>query len=211
MRIGRDHHDRDRCLRRRHGPGPFTGLRVGIVTARTLAAVAGRPLHGVCSLDVIAAQWQDAPDEFVVASDARRKEFYWALYRDGIRVGEPRVSAPEVIPDLPAAGPVPDDPAGPRFLDAAVLAARWADLPVVDGEPSTCGPRMLRCREPASRRCPPQGAPMIIRTAMPADAPALTQLELFSRRGNAGRRRRGWRRSAVMTASWRWPSPRWRV
>ena len=117
------------------GPGPFTGLRVGIVTARTLAAVAGRPLHGVCSLDVIAAQWQDAPDEFVVASDARRKEFYWALYRDGIRVGEPRVSAPEVIPDLPAAGPVPDDPAGPRFLDAAVLAARWADLPVVDGEP----------------------------------------------------------------------------
>ena len=89
------------------GPGPFTGLRVGIVTARTLAAVAGRPLHGVCSLDVIAAQWQDAPDEFVVASDARRKEFYWALYRDGIRVGEPRVSAPEVIPDLPAAGPVP--------------------------------------------------------------------------------------------------------
>ena len=117
------------------GPGPFTGLRVGIVTAHTLAAVAGRPLHGVCSLDVIAAQWQDAPDEFVVASDARRKEFYWALYRDGIRVGEPRVSAPEVIPDLPAAGPVPDDPAGPRFLDAAVLAARWADLAVVDGEP----------------------------------------------------------------------------
>ena len=117
------------------GPGPFTGLRVGIVTARTLAAVAGRPLHGVCSLDVIAAQWQDAPDEFVVASDARRKEFYWALYHDGIRVGEPRVSTPEVIPDLPAAGPVLDDPAGPRHLDAAVLAARWADLSSVDGEP----------------------------------------------------------------------------
>ena len=117
------------------GPGPFTGLRVGIVTARTLAAVAGRPLHGVCSLDAIAAQWRDAPDEFVVASDARRKEFYWALYRDGIRVGEPRVSTPEVIPDLPAAGPVLDDPAGPRHLDAAVLAARWADLPSVDGEP----------------------------------------------------------------------------
>ena len=96
------------------GPGPFTGLRVGIVTARTLAAVTGRPLHGVCSLDVIAAQWQDAPDEFVVASDARRKEFYWALYHDGIRVGEPRVSTPEVIPDLPAAGPVLDDPARKR-------------------------------------------------------------------------------------------------
>ena len=117
------------------GPGPFTGLRVGIVTVRTLAAVAGRPLHGVCSLDVIAAQWQDAPDEFVVASDARRKEFYWALYRDGVRVGEPRVSAPGTIPDRPAAGPALDDPAGPRHLDAAVLAARWAELPAVDGEP----------------------------------------------------------------------------
>ena len=116
------------------GPGPFTGLCVGIVIARTLAAVAGRPLHGVCSLDVIAAQWQDAPDEFVVASDARRKELYWALYREGIRVGEPRVSAPGVIPDLPAAGPVLDDPAGPRHLDAAVLAARWAELVPVDGE-----------------------------------------------------------------------------
>ena len=117
------------------GPGPFTGLRVGIVTARTLAAVAGRPLHGVCSLDVIAAQWKDAPDEFVVASDARRKEFYWAFYRDGIRVGEPRVSAPGAIPELPAAGPVLDAPAGPRHLDAAVLAAHWAELPPVDGEP----------------------------------------------------------------------------
>ena len=111
---------------------------VGIVMTGIEAyavGMAGRPLHGVCSLDVIAAQWRDAPDEFVVASDARRKEFYWALYRDGIRVGEPRVSAPGVIPDLPAAGPVLDDPAGPRFLDAAVLAARWADLPVIDGEP----------------------------------------------------------------------------
>jgi len=117
------------------GPGPFTGLRVGIVAARALACVSGRAVHGVCSLDVIAAQWEDAPNEFVVASDARRKELYWALYRDGIRVGDPQVSAPEALPDLPAAGPVIDTPAGPRCLDASVLAARWADLPPVDGEP----------------------------------------------------------------------------
>ena len=71
------------------GPGPFTGLRVGIVAARTLASVSGRPLHGVCSLDVLAAQWVDAPPEFVVASDARRREFYWALYRARLACGRP--------------------------------------------------------------------------------------------------------------------------
>ena len=122
------------------GPGPFTGLRVGIVAARTLASVSGRPLHGVCSLDVLAAQWVDAPPEFVVASDARRREFYWALYRDGTRVDDPQVSAPETLPGLPAAGPVFDDPAGPRALDAGVLAACWGSLPPVDGEPFSLRP-----------------------------------------------------------------------
>ena len=61
------------------GPGPYTGLRVGVVTARVLGAVLGIPVHGVCSLDVIAA---DSPRgrEFLVATDARRKEVYWARY-----------------------------------------------------------------------------------------------------------------------------------
>lgn len=116
------------------GPGPFTGLRVGIVAARALAFLGGLPVHGVCSLDVIAAQWEDAPREFIVASDARRKEFYWARYLDGARVGNPRVTAPEALPRVPLAGPVVDGP-GPKNLDAAVLAARWAGLPPVDGEP----------------------------------------------------------------------------
>ena len=65
------------------GPGPYTGLRVGVVTARVLGAVLGIPVHGVCSLDVIAAATSlaRAPGrEFLVATDARRKEVYWARY-----------------------------------------------------------------------------------------------------------------------------------
>ena len=64
------------------GPGPFTGLRVGVVTAQILATVAGIGLHGVCSLDVLAAEYAVAhpTGEFLVATDARRREVYWARY-----------------------------------------------------------------------------------------------------------------------------------
>jgi universal bacterial protein YeaZ len=83
------------------GPGPFTGLRVGLVTARTFAFARGIPVFGVCSLDAMAHQaWlEDAAgmgQSCVVATDARRKEVYWARYdvtaRGAIRVGEPMVA-----------------------------------------------------------------------------------------------------------------------
>ena len=61
------------------GPGPYTGLRVGVVTARVLGAVLGVAVCGVCSLDVIAAAVPRGR-EFLVAADARRKEVYWARY-----------------------------------------------------------------------------------------------------------------------------------
>jgi tRNA threonylcarbamoyladenosine biosynthesis protein TsaB len=95
------------------GPGPFTGLRSGIATARSLAFAWGKPLHGVMSLDAIAVDaapdaWQAGVDEFVVATDARRKEVYWARYRStGGRhelLDGPHVSAPSAVPDLPAYG-----------------------------------------------------------------------------------------------------------
>lgn len=122
------------------GPGPFTGLRVGIVTAHTIASLAGTTAHGVCSLDVVAREWvgrDDRPEgEFVIASDARRKELYWARYgADGIRIGEPQVSAPDQLPDVPVAGPgVTAFPelfvhGGPDKLDAGLLAGCWAELP----------------------------------------------------------------------------------
>ena len=77
------------------GPGPFTGLRVGLMTARTLAFVRGIGVHGVCSLDILAAAGVDAGlDEFVVATDARRKEVYLASYAGGRRVQGPVVVKP---------------------------------------------------------------------------------------------------------------------
>lgn len=90
------------------GPGPFTGLRVGVVTALTLGSTLGVTTHGVCSLDVVAAA-VDPVDDFLVATDARRKEVYWARYSAGRRVEGPDVLAPADLaarfPDLPVHGP----------------------------------------------------------------------------------------------------------
>ena len=165
------------------GPGPFTGLRVGIVTAQVLAHVRGVPLHGVCSLDVIAlahmssgsaSEWSSAggvggrppsghasdarPHPFVVATDARRKEVYWARYGpDGRRVGEPEVSSPDVVPRLPTVGPGADLYAdrldvvpGPRLLDAGLLAAHGLDLPSAGTAPLYL--RRPDAAEPARRK-----------------------------------------------------------
>ena len=77
------------------GPGPFTGLRVGLVTARTMALALGIPVHGVCTLDILAAEAVDAGmDDFLVATDARRKEVYLASYVGGHRDGDPQVVRP---------------------------------------------------------------------------------------------------------------------
>jgi tRNA threonylcarbamoyl adenosine modification protein YeaZ len=77
------------------GPGPYTGLRVGLVTARTMAHALGIPVYGVCTLDVLAAEAQDAGlTDFVVATDARRKEVYLASYDAAGRVDGPVVVRP---------------------------------------------------------------------------------------------------------------------
>lgn len=123
------------------GPGPFTGLRVGVAAGHTLAAALGLPVRGVCSLDVVAAEWVrrgDAPEEFLIASDARRKEVYWARYDStGRRLDGPQVSAPATLPALPLGGPgahlVSATVAGPDAIDAGLLAA--LNLPDAGLEP----------------------------------------------------------------------------
>ena len=66
------------------GPGPFTGLRVGLVTAAVMGDTLSIPTYGVCSLDAIGTT---LPGHALVLSDARRREVYWARYRDGVREG----------------------------------------------------------------------------------------------------------------------------
>jgi tRNA threonylcarbamoyl adenosine modification protein YeaZ len=73
------------------GPGPFTGLRVGMATAAAYGHALGLPVYGVCSLDAIGGQ---TTGEVLVVTDARRREVYWARYRDGVRVDGPEVNAP---------------------------------------------------------------------------------------------------------------------
>lgn len=76
------------------GPGPFTGLRVGIAFARTFALSREIPVAGVCSLDAIEIN----QSQYTVAIDARRKEIYWARYVDGARVEGPSVNKPDEVP-----------------------------------------------------------------------------------------------------------------
>lgn len=95
------------------GPGPFTGLRVGVVTARTLGFVLDVPVYGVCSLDAIALEvvaTGATPGSFLVATDARRKEVYLASYdADGRRLEGPVVTKPaDVATDVPVAGAGPE-------------------------------------------------------------------------------------------------------
>ncbi|MET0695444.1 MAG: tRNA (adenosine(37)-N6)-threonylcarbamoyltransferase complex dimerization subunit type 1 TsaB [Propionibacteriaceae bacterium] len=127
------------------GPGPFTGLRVGIATARVLASVSRVPLKGVCSLDVLASQYarEHPPGEFLVATDARRKEVYWARYdATGRRTDGPRVCSPDELPKLPTVGPGAslyadrlDAVLGPRVLDPGVLASHGLEFADAGTEP----------------------------------------------------------------------------
>jgi len=107
------------------GPGPFTGLRVGLVTAAAMSQALGIPAYGVCSLDGIGAA---TTGHTLVATDARRKEVYWARYVDGTRVAGPGVGRPELVGAQARA-------AGASGV-AGEAATRYADalgLPVVDG------------------------------------------------------------------------------
>ena len=141
------------------GPGPFTGLRVGIVTALTMGAVLDIPVVGVCTLDILAAAVTEA-GPFVVATDARRKEVYWAGYDAATsRVSTPAVGSPDLAATpLPVAGrgPALYPDAFPRGIDpqnpdAAVLATL-----VIDGRAVTVPPEPLYLRRPEVSRPKPR-------------------------------------------------------
>lgn len=116
------------------GPGPFTGLRVGLVTAQTFAHARGTTVHGVCSLDSLAAAAASGghDGDLLVATDARRKEVYWARYRcvDGRAeaLTGPTVDKPADLPD--AARDLPTAGRGPLLYPE--LLPHALDLPGVD-------------------------------------------------------------------------------
>jgi len=146
------------------GPGPYTGLRVGMVTARVLGSALSVPVDGICTLDIIAAEASRAAAgrEFIVATDARRREVYWARYSAGAqRLSEPQVSLPAVVPaGYPMAGEGPrlhaelaagGETIGPRYPSAAELAQLAADhvaAGVPPGEPLARYLRRPDAREP---------------------------------------------------------------
>ncbi|MEW2404086.1 tRNA (adenosine(37)-N6)-threonylcarbamoyltransferase complex dimerization subunit type 1 TsaB [Streptomyces sp. NPDC046862] len=140
-----------------NGPGPYTGLRVGLMTADTFGLALGVPVHGLCTLDGLAyASDLDVP--FVVATDARRKEVYWARYSDArTRETDPAVDRPAEIADavagLPAVGAgallYPDtfpQAREPEHVSAAALASLAAEK-LAAGE-ELPPPRPLYLRRP---------------------------------------------------------------
>ncbi|MGL5829814.1 MAG: tRNA (adenosine(37)-N6)-threonylcarbamoyltransferase complex dimerization subunit type 1 TsaB [Angustibacter sp.] len=140
------------------GPGPFTSLRAGIVTAETMGFALDIPVYGVGTLDALALAAHrsgavESGQEFLVATDARRAEVYWARFRaePGLpqRLTEPAVAKAATIPRAalavvgrgallypealgPPVGPL--DPLGPQVADWALLALA-AGLPVRDLSP----------------------------------------------------------------------------
>lgn len=136
------------------GPGPFTGLRVGMVTAAALSDALSVPAYPVCSLDAIAYR-AGTGSPLLVITDARRREVYWARYDSaGVRVGGPHVDRPD---DLPLAGlsrvagvagalglPVGLPVVPPRHPDPAALVAVVAAAVRASAPPAPLTPLYLR-------------------------------------------------------------------
>lgn len=80
------------------GPGPFTGLRVGMATASAIGQALGIPVRGACTHDAVAAQFEGS---VLAVTDARRREVYWARYEGGVRVAGPDVCKPADLASPP--------------------------------------------------------------------------------------------------------------
>lgn len=137
------------------GPGPFTGLRVGVVTARTLGFVLDIPVYGVCSLDAVALEAVGtgaAAGSFLVATDARRKEVYLASYDvDGARLEGPVVTKPADVAttaEVAGAGPGLYPEAFPHAIAPDRPSAGWMAHGVTAEMVELLDPEPLYLRRP---------------------------------------------------------------
>jgi tRNA threonylcarbamoyl adenosine modification protein YeaZ len=122
------------------GPGPFTGLRVGIVSAAALGDALGVPVHGVCSLDAIALSVvDDVAGNLLVVTDARRKETYWAAYDTepepggARRLTGPSVEAPLVLADRLSELGIVRAVGDPAFAEVLGIDVAGPHAPTPDG------------------------------------------------------------------------------
>lgn len=162
------------------GPGPFTGLRVGVVTALVLARSLDLPAPaGICSLDALAhACVGRHHGPLLVATDARRKEIYWATYEVGeegaTRTGGPEVARAQDLPEelrlLPTVGrghllypdalprPLPEAPldVDPGVLASLAVALTEGSHP--DSDRALLDPDPLYLRRPDAVASVPGGA-----------------------------------------------------
>jgi tRNA threonylcarbamoyl adenosine modification protein YeaZ len=145
------------------GPGPFTGLRVGLVTAAALADALHLPTYGVCSLDAVAAGIGH-PDPLLVAGDARRREVYWATYEAHFPDHGGRVDGPEVA----RAADVPHGPATAMAGAGARLYRDQLGLPLLDPDYPTA-----------------RGLALLAADRVLAGAPSETLVPLYLRRPDA--------------------------
>lgn len=113
------------------GPGSFTGLRIGIATARALAHATGLELAPVSTLGALAVAAGDGP--VLAVLDARRGEAFVALWEGGRQVSAPRALAPEHLPSAAAGAPLAVGDGSLRFreqLESAGVSVPADDSPL---------------------------------------------------------------------------------
>ena len=160
------------------GPGPFTGLRVGMASAAAYGQALSIPVRGVGSLDAIGVA---TTGDVLVVTDARRREVYWARYADGVRVAGPAVNAPGDV-----------DPGAAAAVAGSAAHAALFSLPVLDVEYPTVaglvaavhdweaapGPLVpLYLRRPDAKAPADTGTAVVIDRLTPADAERCAELE----------------------------------
>ncbi|MCZ4521185.1 tRNA (adenosine(37)-N6)-threonylcarbamoyltransferase complex dimerization subunit type 1 TsaB [Rhodococcus ruber] len=134
------------------GPGPYTGLRVGMATAAAFGDALGVPVYGVCSLDAIAADVAE-PGTLLVVTDARRREIYWARYEAGVRTEGPDVLAPAELDHL-----------GVDAVAGSAPHVAQFDLPIRDVQaPSPAGLIQVAAADIASGVVPGPLVPLYLR------------------------------------------------